>query len=81
MSWEPVAKHGMTVDKVRSAVRGAQEEMLNDWPREQRAAGFSLQTIEASAARILRIHVEQLERDMPSIMRDLVIAAAQTSLH
>ena len=77
----PIATHGMSADQVRSALQEVAAQMLNDWRREQRAAGVPLEIIEAGAALSKRLSDEHIERQLPSIMRDLAITAGAAASH
>jgi len=70
----------MTEDEVRGAFKRISLEMINDWRREQRAAGIPLEAIEVGATLCMRIVEERIERDVPVIMKNMAISAGATKM-
>ena len=77
----PVAKHGMSEDEVRAALQETQAQLLNDWRREERAAGTPLRIIERLAQAAERESALRIERDLPKIMRDMAVSAGAAAVH
>ncbi len=81
MTWAPVASHGMTEEQVRAAIVEAQAELLSIDRSKWRAAGIPPKAIEAASLLWKATAAEQLERDLPMIMKNMAIGAGTASSH
>jgi hypothetical protein len=79
-AWLPVCQHGMSEDECRAAILEVAAEMLQESRRAWRAEGLPLALVEVAAVAAGRLQAEQVERDLPQIMRNMAISAGAASL-
>jgi len=79
-AWLPVCQHGMSEDECRAAILEVAAQMLDESRRAWRADGVPLALIEVAAVAAARLQAEQVERDLPQIMRNMAISAGAVSL-
>lgn len=81
MSWEPIAKHGDTIAQVRERLEAENAAALLAFQRELRDAGLNAVQILKAMDFARSYAAQQLERDLPGIMRDMAVSAGAESLH
>jgi hypothetical protein len=79
--WLPIASHGDSEEEVRAALEAQAAEFLVDIRRELRELNLSYGEIEALVIWVKGLQRQQIEHDLPGILRDMAITSGCASLH
>jgi len=78
--WEPIATHGDTEEEVRAAILDYAAGKAAEFRLKLRADGIPVHWIDKAMAMFDKMQREQLEKDLPQIMRNMAISAGAAPL-
>jgi hypothetical protein len=79
--WEPIATHGDSEEQVRQAILDYAAGKAVEFRLKLRAEGVPIAVIEKAMATFDQIQREQIEKDLPVIMKNMAVTAGARSLH
>jgi hypothetical protein len=79
--WLPIATHGDTEDEIRAALLEWSAHAAAEFRSKLRAEGLPLRAVETAMALLDRMQRAQIEKDLPTIMKNMAITAGAARCH